>query len=1090
MLVLYNFAVPVILSQAMLRELKCYLGSFQRRRHPTSHHACRCGQVHPIWHELCACQPAVMLNAPRTLHPTTIQFLLGAIDAVAPARRRARPPALLLFTLTALPMWSTTRRLALGSRSVRAPLRGPVFRGLGTALPRLAARAQSSLAINTESDGRAQDSLADNTKFANNTESAGFRGEIYTAIIRRRKGASEPSSDEGVEEWRPAADLPAPEELPVWARSRMSDHKLYHETRKHFDNLNNCEFKSDVVINHTNDGPMKNFCTIVATIEQSEWKVVAGTNKLALAKHAACLRLLAELEAVGLADRLFPNVPSQGVEREESPDGILEVLNCCASINAVPFLKMQPTFLPSGFQVQIILEEHGIHAWTKSESYRTALGKSVRKFKDALQNSAVAGGSTQVAGGLSSDNAAEFLAWLSAHHCLKLGQEAEASGPECLYRARVRYSMKSAEMGMPSPWIYAMQLSHAKLAADLFVAMRVSQKHPELLQKFLGKAVVPPAVKTFRLVELCLSPDVERLMINAPHVEQARQTSPSCLGPFDETLSEQILLGVLFRCLDPIVFTGWMAQRAGMFDFASDHAKAAESQMQFSNESNSDQLAQYKAFASVRECLLLRGELLARAYAGHRSIKWDVFQDAHRALQDVEVTLQRVGVLGPREEPARTGMVGGKDFNVNSHKAHVVKAVLVAAQSDIAVRQGESALFRTSHRRIVRLSRSSLLWKRGRAKTRWPEFGGSGVVSFKETADERRMKYPGIVMQEASIISPLMAALFGRRLAAAKHPRGSGFYINNWFSLALSAAGKDESDNARRRVEQRELMLRFRTNLDNARSLGLDSLARGPAWKEELSAKGVLDFIGSVVEVLNAEARDETWARKAADDISTGPSNVPEWGGESPVRGTAADEVPQTISTPSFMAGLTGPLRPWLREPIAPSRPQRSPGEVVAKDRHFPDLRPWEPTAPWRPSMSLGGDRVFEEQGEILPRPPRRGPVSNQPWWTLTPPSRPSRSPQEEVAAEKRRKIPIRPLRREPVSNRPSGLRSWGPTLPSSPATSPREVVAEEQREFLVRPPRREPKAAKADKQPEKRAPKSWFGGIYDRVFGRNGSGE
>lgn len=882
-------------------------------------------------------------------------------------------------------MWSTTRRLALGSRSVRAPLRGPVFRGLGTALPRLAARAQSSPPIiNTESDGRAQDSLADNTKFANNTESAGFRGEIYTAIIRRRKGASEPSSDEGVEEWRPAAGLPAPEELPVWARSRMSDHKLYHETRKHFDNLNNCEFKGDVVINHTNDGPMKNFCTIVATIEQSEWTVVAGTNKLVLAKHAACLRLLAELEAIGLADRLSPNVPSQGVEREESPDGILEVLNCCASINAVPFLKMQPTFLPRGFQVKIVLEEHGIQVSTRLKSYRTALGRAVRKFKDALQKSAVAGRNTQVPGGLSSDNAAEFLAWLSAHHCLKLGREAEYSDLDCLYRARVRYSMESADtadMGMPSLWIYAMQLSHAKLAADLFVAMRVSQKHPELLQKFLGKAAVPPAAKTFRLVELCLSPDVERLMISAPHVEQARQTSPSCLGPFNKTLSKQIVLGILFRCLDPIVFAGWMAERAGMFDFASGHAKAAESQRWFSRASNSDQLAQYNAFASVRERLILRGERVARAYAGHQSIKWDVFQDAHRALQDVEVTLQKVGVLRPREEPARTGMVGGRAFNVNSHQAHVVKAVLVAAQSDIAVRNGELALFRTSYGRLAHLSGSSLLWKWDWAKTRWPEFGGSGVVSFKGGADKRRRKNPRIMMQEASIISPLMAALFGPSLTTTKHPRASGFFINNWLPLALAASGKDESDNARRRVEQRELMLRFRRSLDNAQSLGLDSLARGPAWKQELSANGVSDFIHSVVEVLNAEARAEARAeeaRKAADDISTGPSNVPERGDESPVRGIAADEVPQTIRT----------------------------------------------------------------------------------------------------------------LRRVPVSNRPSGLRSWRPARPSGPWTSSREVVAEEQREFLVRPPRREPKAAKADKQAEKRAPKSWFGRIYDRVFGRNGSGE
>ncbi|KAI3393345.1 hypothetical protein diail_4426 [Diaporthe ilicicola] len=311
--------------------------------------------------------------------------------------------------------------------------------------------------------------------------------------------------------------------------------------------------------------------------------------------------------------------------------------------------------------------------------------------------------------------------------------------------------------------------------------------------------------------------------------------------PVHPTLGKMIVLGIIFRCLDPMIILGAAAHQRPLFISPLDSRNEVDAtKKRFAGASNSDHIALLRAFDTVR-LTKVRGskEVMYNVFKSN-FIHAGAFNNIEMTAREIEGILRTAGLIGKPEADGVTTSIqyGGPGLNQNSGSEPVITALLVAGLYPNFAANTKRGFFRTAAERIVHVHRGSVASPRGE---------GAQFLTFNSLAlstDGNRMN-----LRDVSPATPLMALLFGGQLSQ----RGPILELDQWLPMFIKADAADGAEPSARYGDGLAAwqVSRFRATLDTVLASTFDDLAAhtpldGDGLREELACR--------LARVLNLEA--------------------------------------------------------------------------------------------------------------------------------------------------------------------------------------------------------------------------------------------
>lgn len=369
------------------------------------------------------------------------------------------------------------------------------------------------------------------------------------------------------------------------------------------------------------------------------------------------------------------------------------------------------------------------------------------------------------------------------------------------------------------------------------------------IRDFLAEAIEPPSPKA-----------VDASVMNLQALEALTDTEQiTPLGrllaslPIHPSLGKMIILGVIFRCLDPMLVLGAAAAERSLYVnplHARSEAQAAK--MSFVRGSGSDHVGLINTVREMRNLYNQGGQRSAYDFAMRNFIHMGAYKGIDATARQIEEILVEAGLIpATRLDVRRRGELGPPSLNENSHKVPLIKALALAGlHPNLAVANG-GRTFRTPGERGALVHPSSI-----NAPPRSDRRDGEGVrrgllYTFSNMA--RSNDGRTIFLRDTSQTTPLMATLFGGRI------RIVGFALNmdGWLPFYVQSGHRWAA----------KVVLEFRKALDRLLSRSFMELrARKKNQKGEriyladdgtraLFAQGVVDVLDRDVKVADVVAR-------------------------------------------------------------------------------------------------------------------------------------------------------------------------------------------------------------------------------------------
>lgn len=285
--------------------------------------------------------------------------------------------------------------------------------------------------------------------------------------------------------------------------------------------------------------------------------------------------------------------------------------------------------------------------------------------------------------------------------------------------------------------------------------------------------------------------------LQALDAEESLTTLGSILAdlPLEPGYGKLVLLGIVFRCLDPLLIIGAMGSDMSLFHMtASPQARKElfDIRTQYSNDTWSDHMTAINAFQGAREELFTSGFGAAFRYALSNRIHFSRFREVLYVSRQILGFLSRSGFI-PKQRTADDPefRFGGAELNTNSWRTPLVKALFFHAMYPNLAAPVRSSIYRTEDGKDANLGNSV------------------NSVLHPKCLLTYNLKYQPIpgqrpVLRNTSHITPLTACLFGGRLQG----RGDIFFMDDWlqFTIKVSEEGDEGRYAARLLVEYRKAL--------------------------------------------------------------------------------------------------------------------------------------------------------------------------------------------------------------------------------------------------------------------------------------------
>lgn len=256
--------------------------------------------------------------------------------------------------------------------------------------------------------------------------------------------------------------------------------------------------------------------------------------------------------------------------------------------------------------------------------------------------------------------------------------------------------------------------------------------------------------------------------------------------PIHPALGKMVILGIIFRCLDPIVTMAAMSTQYPFFLFPIDQKTEARASKKALGVADSDHLAELQGYRELRKKQREDGKKEANRLAVERFFHYGVFDATRRSAQQIIQLLASIGLLDADATKEYSGYdFGGEALNRNSDNMELLKCLLTAGfYPNIGARE---------------------LGKKGRRYRTGSEEGilvhPKSINDIKRKADDASMfcfttlaRTPGsddLFMRDTTVISPLIALLFGGRLEL--NEARSEIVMDGWLSVAVDSDKEQEA---------------------------------------------------------------------------------------------------------------------------------------------------------------------------------------------------------------------------------------------------------------------------------------------------------
>lgn len=292
------------------------------------------------------------------------------------------------------------------------------------------------------------------------------------------------------------------------------------------------------------------------------------------------------------------------------------------------------------------------------------------------------------------------------------------------------------------------------------------------IRNFLAEALEPPSPRNVDASVLNLQ------ALDALTAEEEITPLGRLLAslPVHPALGKMIILGVIFRCLDPMLVIGAAAGERNLFVVPPDRKRAAtEAKFSYVKGSASDHIGLLNAVRDLRAFRDRRGEYVMRQYAHDNFVHVNAFRTIDNTVGQIEGILVEAGLIPYTPEHARRrSEYGDPSLNENSSKVPLIKALAIAGfHPNLAVSTG-GMTHRTPGEAFTIIHPASV-----NAVAKAPKNGrddGSRADNvtrrygtlYTYSAMARSNDGNSIYLRDTTECTPLMAALFGGRLARSK----------------------------------------------------------------------------------------------------------------------------------------------------------------------------------------------------------------------------------------------------------------------------------------------------------------------------------
>lgn len=296
------------------------------------------------------------------------------------------------------------------------------------------------------------------------------------------------------------------------------------------------------------------------------------------------------------------------------------------------------------------------------------------------------------------------------------------------------------------------------------------------VRDFLAEAIEPPSPSA---VDLAM-----RSLTALEALTEKEELTP--LGrllaslPVHPALGKMIVLGIIFRCLEPMIILGAAAQERPIFVNPPERKREVEAvKRQFAGSSESDHILLLNAFRTARQATegssFRDSEVLSRNFIHHGA-----FKSINSTAKQIEEILEQAGLIEVRRHEQMTPMYGGKMLNENSNSEEMIKALLIAGlHPNIGVNSGNGKMFRTSSEKHTFIHPGSV--NSGRPRAKFVAFS-----SLALSADGGRKN-----LRDTTLITPLMVLLFGGRLSSHNGPRVE---LDDWLRFFVKTVSRERQD--------------------------------------------------------------------------------------------------------------------------------------------------------------------------------------------------------------------------------------------------------------------------------------------------------
>ena len=303
------------------------------------------------------------------------------------------------------------------------------------------------------------------------------------------------------------------------------------------------------------------------------------------------------------------------------------------------------------------------------------------------------------------------------------------------------------------------------------------------IRDFLSEAIEPPAASS-----------VDKSVINLQALDALTDNEEiTPLGrllsslPVHPTLGKMIVLGIIFRCLDPMLILGAASAERPLFVQPLELRKEAQdAKLSFVQGSGSDHIALLNA---VRELRRLRDQGSQshnlRSFANTNFLHLNTFNVIDATVKQIEDILVETGLIPYTPTYKRLDyQYGSPSLNENSHKVPLIKALAVAGfHPNLAMNTG-GILFRTPGEKNALVHPSSVNAPRG---GRGDKFAFERGTLFSYSVMARSNDGNSIFLKDTTQSTPLMATLFGGKLRRGSD-HGSVLEIDNWLPFFVQSS--------------------------------------------------------------------------------------------------------------------------------------------------------------------------------------------------------------------------------------------------------------------------------------------------------------